>query len=81
MHLYPVVVFFQTGSNDWAAGMSMEEVCANRAAMYAEMRENLPNSVLVVMSGLPLPGRTQYWEQIKEGNEFLKNYCNEHENI
>lgn len=82
LYLYePSVVFFQTGSNDYAHGSTVEEVKKNKDKMYTRFREKLPNTTFVVMSGLPLPGRPQYWEQIQEVNTYLEEYCNTHENM
>lgn len=71
----PAALFFQTGSNDYALGMTVEQVKENKKKMYQEYRDRLPGVPLVVMSGLPLPGRPEFWPQIDEVNRFLEGYC------
>ncbi len=77
----PSVVFFQTGSNDNAAGMTVDEIITNKDKMYSMFRQKLPDTVFIVMSGLPLPGRSEYWEDINETNQALKEYCESNENM
>lgn len=77
----PSVVFIQTGSNDYTGGATMEECFANKEKMYAMFRERLPEAKFIVMAGLPLPGRAEYWDLTVEVNHFLKDYCETHENM
>lgn len=77
----PSVVFIQTGSNDNAAGLTVDEIIKNKDRMYTEFRQKLPNAVFIVMSGLPLPGRAEYWNDINELNSHLKEYCENHDNM
>ena len=77
----PSVVFIQTGSNDYTGGATMEECFANKEKMYAMFQEALPNAKFIVMAGLPLPGRAEYWDLTVEVNNFLKDYCEAHENM
>ena len=74
----PKVVFFQTGSNDLAEGMTPEQILENKKKMYGEFLEKLPDTELVVMSGLPLPGRQQFWPDTDRTNEFLRQMCESH---
>ncbi len=77
----PSVVFIQTGSNDNAAGLSVDEIIENKDKMYTEFHKRLPNTTFIVMSGLPLPGRAEYWDDINNLNRRLKEYCENHENM
>lgn len=77
----PSIVFFQTGSNDIAEGLTVEEIIANKDKMYSMFREKLPDTTFIVMSGLPLPGRSEYWDGINTVNQELKTYCETHENM
>ena len=77
----PSVVFIQTGSNDYTGGATMEECFANKEKMYAMFQETLPDAKIIVMAGLPLPGRMEYWDLTVEVNNFLKDYCEAHENM
>jgi len=77
----PSVVFFQTGSNDIAAGIPLETVLANKKRMYDLFLENMPETQLVVCSGLPLPGRTHFWEATRKTNALLKEMCEKTERM
>lgn len=77
----PTVVFFQTGSNDIAGGLTVDEIIANKDKMYSMFRAELPDTIFVVMSGLPLPGRDQYWADIDKVNQMLKTYCESHDKM
>ncbi len=74
----PKVVFFQTGSNDLAEGMTPEQILENKKKMYGMFLEKLLQTELVVMSGLPLPGRQQFWPDTDRTNQFLKEMCESH---
>lgn len=79
---HPSVVFIQTGSNDYAlSGLDAEEVKKNKVEMYSYFAENLPDTKFIIMSGLPLPGRAEYWENIQTVNQVIEEYCNETENF
>ena len=73
----PKVVFFQTGSNDIASGIPLETILANKKKMNDMFLENMPEAKLVVCSGLPLPGRTQFWDATVETNRLLQKMCEE----
>lgn len=71
----PKAVFFQTGSNDLASGLSIEQIIQNKKEMYGLFLKHMPQTKLVIMSGLPLPGRQQYWEDTVKTNGFLSELC------
>ncbi|MBR6323043.1 MAG: carboxylesterase family protein [Lachnospiraceae bacterium] len=73
----PAAVFFQTGSNDIASGIPLETILENKRKMYALFLENMPDTQLIVCSGLPLPGRTQFWDATVKTNELLRKMCEE----
>jgi lysophospholipase L1-like esterase len=77
----PSVVIFQSGSNDFAFGLTVDEICAGKDKMYTEFREKLPDTVFVVMSMLPLPGRAEYWADSVKINEYLLRYCETHDSM
>ena len=79
----PKVVFFQTGSNDYVElpGTDEEkiEACmAYKREMFETFHEQLPETKFVVMSGLLLPGRSQYTALTREINRQLAALCAEH---
>ena len=78
----PAVVFFQTGSNDYVSldGTDEEkvEVCmAYKKFMFETFHEKLPEAKFVVMSGLLLPGRSQYTALTQKINDALEELCAE----
>ena len=73
----PAAVFFQTGSNDIASGIPLEQILDNKRKMYGLFLKNMPGTKLIVCSGLPLPGRTQYWDATVKTNELLQKMCKE----
>lgn len=73
----PKVVFLQTGSNDLASGLTPEQIIRNKKKMYNLFLDNMPETKIVVLSGLPLPNRQQYWKDTVKINEFLKRLCDE----
>ena len=78
----PSVVFFQTGSNDYVLlkGIDEEKIAACMAykkQMFADFHEKLPNAKFVVMSGLLLPGRSQYVAMTQAINRELRDLCAE----
>jgi lysophospholipase L1-like esterase len=78
----PRIVCFQSGSNDFAMqGLTFEQVLENKDKMFTEFHKHLPGVPFVVMSMLPLPGRKQWWETSAKVNDFLKSYCETHEDM
>ena len=80
----PSIVFFQTGSNDYVLLKGSDEekisVCMDyKKEMFDAFHENLPEAKFVVMSGLLLPGRSQYTSLTKEVNRQLKMLCEEYD--
>lgn len=78
----PSIVFFQTGSNDYVnlKGSDAEKVnacIAYKKQMFEEFHENLPEAKFVVMSGLLLPGRSQYLNITQQVNDQLRKLCAE----
>ena len=70
---HPDIVFFQTGSNDYVDLKGTDEekvtVCMEyKKQMFHEIHEQLPDAKLVVMSGLLLPGRSEYRELTEQIN-------------
>ena len=73
----PAVVYFQTGSNDYVMmkGTDEEKVAkcmAYKKQMFRTFHEKLPDAKFVIMSGLLLPGRTQYLDMTLRINRELK---------
>jgi len=77
----PKTVVFQSGSNDFAKGLSVGQVCANKEKMYTLFRERLPGATFIALAMLPLPGRIDYWPDSVAVNAFLRDYCQTHEGM
>lgn len=76
----PKVVFLQTGSNDYvnlsgADEDKIAECIKNKKKMFTEFHERLPDTHLVIMSGLLLPGRSEYLDMTLKINEELERYA------
>ena len=77
---HPQVVFFQTGSNDYVEMKCNDDekisACMEyKKQMFSAFHEKMPNAKFVVMSGLLLPGRSEYTELTIKMNTALKAYC------
>lgn len=77
----PRAIFIQTGSNDYAEGLTLADVKANKTELYGALSVNLPDTAVFVMGGLPLPGRSEFRARTAEVNAFVAEYCAEHENF
>jgi lysophospholipase L1-like esterase len=77
----PGCVVFQSGSNDFVTGMALEEIYAAKDKMFSTFRERLPGTTFVVLSMLPLPGRSIYWQDSEKVNAFLAEYCAAHDRM
>ena len=78
----PSIVFFQTGSNDYVnlEGTDEERIekCMNfKKQMFSAFHEIMPDTKFVVMSGLLLPGRSEYLELTQKINEELARLADE----
>jgi lysophospholipase L1-like esterase len=76
----PGIVFFQTGSNDYLnlSGTDEEKVriCMDyKIKMFEDFHKKMPGAKFVVMSGLLLPGRSEFTGLTIAINEELKRYC------
>ena len=78
----PKILFFQTDSNDYVVEKGTEEEkitnCMEfKKEMYRTFHEKLPETKFVVMSGLLLPGRSQYTSLTIKINEVIATYAKE----
>ena len=76
----PVIVVFQTGSNDYVymegSDMEIAEECVEKKkAMFELFHQKLPEAKFIVMSGILMPGRDEYTPIVRLVNETLKEYC------
>lgn len=77
---HPKIVFFQTGSNDYVEikGSDEEKIskCMEyKKQMFSTFHEELPDAQFVVMSGILLPGRSEFTGLTVTVNAALKDYC------
>ena len=80
----PSIVFFQTGSNDYVemSGSDEEKVGAcmeYKEYMFTTFHERLPEAKFIVMSGLLLPGRSEYTSLTQKVNDALKELCEKYD--
>ena len=79
----PKIVFFQTGSNDYAQSqaetdeLKIKEAMDFKKVMFAEFHEKMPEAKFVIMSGILLPGRAEFVDMTLEINDQLKQFCDE----
>lgn len=78
----PSIIVFQTGSNDYVHIKGSEEEIFNecieiKKRMFKEIHEKLPNTKLIVLSGILMPGRDKYTNLVKRVNQFLASYCDQ----
>jgi lysophospholipase L1-like esterase len=76
----PEIVFFQTGSNDYLNLQGTDEekirVCMDyKTKMFEGFHRKMPDAKFVVMSGLLLPGRSEFTDLTIAINEELERYC------
>ena len=77
---HPAIVVFQTGSNDCAQLKGTDDeiynqVIERKLKMFETFHEKLPDANFVVISGILMPGRSQYDEIIMRVNQFLREYA------
>lgn len=77
---HPRVVFLQTGSNDYVEmdGTEEEKIsgCMEyKKKMIAAFHDELPDAKFVIMSGLILPGRSEYTSLTQQINQELAEYA------
>lgn len=75
----PKLVFFQTGSNDYVKLSGTEEERIEKTLEYKKMmfttfHEELPDAKFIVMSGILLPGRSEYLDMTLKINEELASF-------
>lgn len=76
----PRIVFLQTGSNDYVSlpggdDERAEKCLAYKEKMYETFHSALPEAKIVVMSGLLLPGRSEYFALTNRINKSIKDMC------
>ena len=75
----PSVAVFQTGSNDLAFGKTLDQVLADKFTMFDEFHAELPTTRFIIMSGLPLPGRSELWDATRTINAAITSYAAHHD--
>lgn len=74
----PKIIFFQTGSNDYVKSKAkteqakVAEAMKFKKAMFEKLHKNMPETKMVVMSGILLPGRKEYVNMTLDINDQLK---------
>ena len=74
----PRIIFFQTGSNDYVKSKAkteqakVAEAMKFKKAMFEKLHKNIPDTKMVIMSGILLPGREEYVDMTLDINDQLK---------
>ncbi len=77
----PKYIVTNVTTNDMAYyNMSEKQIIANMQTLYEMVREYLPDSVLLIAAGNPLPGRTEYRKMIERVNRQMAEFCAKSEN-
>lgn len=72
----PQIIIINVTTNDMAYyGMSEREIICNMKALWEMTKEHLPDTRMFIVSGNPLPGRTEFAETILRTNSHMKKYC------
>lgn len=72
----PKAILTNVTTNDMAYyNMSEKQILENMKTMYEMVREYLPDTVLFITSGNPLPGRTEYTQTIERVNYATARFC------
>ena len=78
----PQIIIINVTTNDMAYySMSERIILENMKELYRLTRELAPDAHLFIVSGNPLPGRTEYYPMIERVNEAMKKYCDENEMV
>lgn len=79
----PDMIVFMSSTNDWTDGNGLEEVIEIKQKFYEDTAKNLPDTAIVIMSATPNPLRYfgEYHDGMVACDEWLKAYCEEHENF
>ena len=77
---HPKIVFFQTASNDFASIGGSDEYklstsLTRKKQMLASFHERMPNAKFVLMSGLLIPGRSQFTDITIQLNQAMDEYA------
>lgn len=77
----PKTVVLYSGDNDIAVGKSPEEAFADFEALVKRIHEELPETRILVLSIKPSKARWEMWDRMRQVNERLKAYADEHEHV
>ena len=69
----PKLIVLYAGENDLVAGKSTETVFNDFKKFVQIVRQNLPNTRLIVVSAKPSPARWQFASKFQELNRLIKN--------
>ena len=74
----PRIIFFQTGSNDYVKSQAktdqakVAEAMKFKKAMFKKLHKYMPETKIVIISGILLPGRKEYVNMTLDINDQLK---------
>ena len=77
----PKAVVIQCSNND-VHKYTDEQCKQTKEELYSRIREALPDTVIIFVSHMPLPSRTQYWQtstRLQDLNAWVKEFCDARE--
>ncbi len=77
----PKAVVIQCSNND-VHKYTDAQCKQTKEELYSRIREALPNTVIIFVSHMPLPSRTQYWQtttRLQDLNVWVKEFCDARE--
>lgn len=78
----PRAVVIQCSNND-VHKYSDQKCKQTKQLLYDRIHKALPDTVVIFISHMPLPSRTQYWKdttRLQDLNVWVKEFCDTHEN-
>jgi lysophospholipase L1-like esterase len=78
----PKAVIIQCSNND-VHKYTDAQCKQTKEQLYSRIREALPDTVIIFISHMPLPSRTQYWQsstRLQDLNVWVKEFCDAREN-
>lgn len=77
----PDKLFIYEGDNDTGAGIPSSEILAATAYLYAEIRQNLPDTEIYFITPKPSIARWELQAEYEEFNAMLEDFCSFDDNV
>lgn len=77
----PELIVFYEGDNDIAAGKSVDQVLGDYKQLIEHILADKPEVHFVYVPIKPSSSRWDYWPKMKETNQLIKKYNNQHDRL